>query len=203
MIFVPAVHVWDATARRWSGDPSADEVVRQVTKGRAVLCVTQDVAGVVPPSIRTVAEATVALTHPCADDIALALSIVRGGRGPSGVPPDLGKGSDLHEIAACLRGGEAPRVTVARIRKAMTSKEDAEADLTAVRLGDLHGYAEAAAWGRRLVSEVDHFRAGRVPWCDVTGPAVLHRPPGTGKTLYACALARSLGVPLVVTSVST
>ncbi len=195
---------WSACRRCTSGTATAtarerrsfaDEVVRQVTKGRAVLCVSQDVAGAVPRSIRTVAEATLALTQPCADDIALALSIVRGGRGPSGVPPDLGKGSDLHEIAACLRGGEAPRVTVARIRKAMTGKEDAGADLTALRLGDLHGYAEAAAWGRRVVSEVDHFRAGRVPWRDVTGPAVLHGPPGTGKTLYSLRVGPFPGCP--------
>ncbi len=202
MVRVPAVHVWDSTARRTGGDPSVDEVVRQVTKGRAVLCVSQDVAAAVPRSIRTVAEAKISLTQPWAADIALAISIVRGGRGPSDVPPDLGKGLELHEVAACLRGGEAPRVTVARIRKAMAGKHVVGIDETAPRLEDLHGYGEAAAWGRRVVSEVDDFRAGRLPWFGVTGPAVLHGPPGTGKSLYARALARSLGVPLVTTSVS-
>ncbi len=202
MVRVPAVHVWDSTARRGSGDPSVDEVVRQVTKGRVVLCVSQDVENTVPRSIRTVAETTLHLTEPCAEDIALAISIVRGGRGPSEVPPDLGKGLELHEIAACLRGPEAPRVTVARIRKAMGAREVVGTDRNAPRLEDLHGYGEAAAWGKRVVSEVDDFRAGRVSWCDVTGPAVLHGPPGTGKTLFSRALARSLGVPLVATSVS-
>ena len=94
------------------------------------------------------------------------------------------------------------RAKIPRLITAMGTKGIVGTDLTAPRLEDLHGYGEAAAWGRRVVSEVDDFRAGRLAWRDVTGPAVLHGPPGTGKTLYARALARSLGVPLVATSVS-
>ena len=202
MLRVPAVHSWDSTARRPSGDPSVGEVVLQVTSGQAVLCVSQDVATVVPRAIRTVADAVVSLSAPEAADIALAISLVRDGRPPSRVPVDLGRGLDLYEVAACLRQDEAPRVMVERIRKAMKSKTGSDVDLTAPRLEDLHGYGSAATWGMRVVSDVNDFRAGRVTWSDVAGPAVLHGPPGTGKTLFARALARSLGAPIVATSVS-
>lgn len=198
----PIVHVWDSTVRRSFSDPSVNEVIGNLSLGRAVLCVSQDVAALVPRAVRTVSDAIVSLTSPEAGAIALAIGLVRGGRGPSRVTPDLGQGLSLHEIAACLYAGTAPRAAVARIRRAMASKGKEMVDPTAPRLEDLHGYGEAAVWGRRVSTEVTAYRAGTLTWGQVSGPAVLHGPPGTGKTLFGRALAKSVGAPLIASSAS-
>ena len=203
MTRAPAVHVWDSTAKRTAGDPSVTEIVGQINKGRSVLCVSQDVTVAVHLALRTVADASVALTQPSAVDIALAISTVRGGRGPSRVPSDLGKGLSLHELAVCLRGSEAPRVMVDRIRRAMGTKGTTQVDVTAPRLEDLHGYGDAATWGRQVVADVGAFREGRLTWHEISAAAILYGPPGTGKSLFPRALARSLGAPILATSVSS
>ena len=197
-----AIHVWDSTARRNSGDPSINEVVAQVNRGHAVMCVSQDPTSAMPGAIRTIADVRVSLAPPTASEIALVIGLMRNGRGPTRVPPDLGSGLTLQEVAACLRAAEAPRATVARIRRTMTQKGHVLVDLSAPRLDELSGYGDAAAWGDQVVREVAEFRKGRLAWRDVAGPAVLYGPPGTGKTLFSRALARSLDVPLVATSVS-
>ena len=198
-----AIHVWDSTARRNSGDPSINEVVGQINRGHAVLCVSQDPVAAMPAAVRTIADVHVSLAPPTADEIALVIGLVRNGRGPTRVPPDLGRGLTLQEVAACLRAADAPRATVARIRRTMTRKGHVLVDLSAPRLSELSGYGDAADWGERVVRDVAEFRKGRLAWRDVAGPAVLHGPPGTGKTLFSRALARSLDAPLVATSVGS
>jgi DNA polymerase III delta prime subunit len=51
--------------------------------------------------------------------------------------------------------------------------------------------------------DVDAWRAGTLPWREVTKSFLLVGPPGTGKTLLAEALARSAGITFVKTSIRT
>jgi Cdc6-like AAA superfamily ATPase len=67
-------------------------------------------------------------------------------------------------------------------------------------LDDVYGQPEAVDALRQVVSDLDAWRAGNLPWRDVTKSFLLTGPPGTGKTMLAEALARSAGITLVKTS---
>jgi cell division protease FtsH len=70
-------------------------------------------------------------------------------------------------------------------------------------LEQLHGMREAAAWGIRLVRDLEDYRSGRIRWSDMDRGLLLHGAPGTGKGLFVEALSRSCGIPLVATSFAT
>ena len=89
-----------------------------------------------------------------------------------------------------------------RIRQAQEVKTASAFDPTAPRLEDLAGYGRAAEWGMRLRDDLAAFRSGKESWRNLDAQAILHGSPGTGKSLFARSLARSLKLPLVVTSVS-
>ena len=76
-------------------------------------------------------------------------------------------------------------------------------DENALRVEALSGYGEAAEWAIALKDDLALWREGQLEWQDMITRLLLHGPPGTGKTTFAKALANSLQLPLLATSVST
>ncbi|KFB08031.1 putative ATP-dependent hydrolase protein [Nitratireductor basaltis] len=76
-------------------------------------------------------------------------------------------------------------------------------DENALRVEALSGYGEAAEWAIALKNDLVLWREGQLEWQDMITRLLLHGPPGTGKTTFAKALANSLQLPLLATSVST
>lgn len=70
-------------------------------------------------------------------------------------------------------------------------------------LFDLPGYEELKPWARRLSSDVERWRSGKLAWRLVTRGALVSGPPGTGKTLFAEGLANALGMKLISTTVGS
>lgn len=67
----------------------------------------------------------------------------------------------------------------------------------------LAGYGAARGWALDLKADLTLWRAGALPWDQLSSRLLLSGPPGTGKTTFARALCNSLELPLYVTSVST
>ena len=65
----------------------------------------------------------------------------------------------------------------------------------------LAGYGDAKTWAMNLKEDLDQWKAGQIPWTELSSRILLCGPPGTGKTLFAKALTHTLGIPLYATSV--
>lgn len=72
----------------------------------------------------------------------------------------------------------------------------------AITLDDVHGQPQVKAAFAQLCADLEAWKAGNLPWGEVTSSFLLKGPPGTGKTMLAEALSGSTGLTLVKTSYS-
>jgi len=67
----------------------------------------------------------------------------------------------------------------------------------------LAGYGKATDWALSLRADLDLWKAGRLDWSAMSTRLLLAGPPGTGKTTFARALANTLQLKLLATSIGT
>jgi ATP-dependent Zn protease len=107
------------------------------------------------------------------------------------------------DLVACLRSSDTAAANVARLERAASAVRSItpiEDDVP--HLQDLHGYGAARTWGLELIEDVEAWRRGEIEFDAISSRnCVLVSPPGCGKSSYAKSLAKSLGVPLLATSV--
>nr|WP_283255024.1 ATP-binding protein [Marivita sp. GX14005] len=68
------------------------------------------------------------------------------------------------------------------------------------RLEDMEGDSPALAAARRLVADLQLWRAGTAGWHELSRSVLLYGPPGTGKTHLARAMGNSAGLSVVTAS---
>lgn len=109
----------------------------------------------------------------------------------------------FNELASCLRAGDGAKANLARLERAVARVGvviPLPDDVPHVR--DLHGYGAAKDWALALIEDVEAWRRSEIAFDAIASRnVVLSSAPGLGKSSFAKSLAKSLGMPLVATSV--
>lgn len=170
--------------------------------GHSVVGVTTAPERYLPAALITAADLRIELKPPTPKALRATIRLVTGHRAGR-LPADIVQGLSFDEITSCIRKGSSARDCVRRLKAASTSKRAASSDLADVPLvEDTWGYGPAGDHARTLVEAVKAHRRG-APWPAAGTRFILAGPPGTGKTSLARSIAKSLGVSLTATSVSS
>lgn len=122
---------------------------------------------------------------------------------PRMLPPMVASGLSFHDLCAAIRIQSTAAGCVRRLTAMTRSRSMADPHLDDVpHVRDLHGYQGAQEWALKLVDDVQSWREGRLAWDQIDRAVVIASDPGLGKTTFARAVAKSLGMPLVPTSVA-
>ncbi|MCB4802172.1 hypothetical protein QO001_001432 [Methylobacterium brachiatum] len=179
-----------------------DRVSARLARGGRVCGISQDPERFLPASLVAGADVRLDLAQPTPGQVARAIQAVTG-EDPGPMPPLHGLGH--HDYVAALRTGSTAAACLARLQAAARSRSVVDPDLPeAPLLHEMPGLeGEARDWTLALADDFQAYLAGRIDFDAIARHAVFCGEPGTGKTLLARSVARTLGVPLIETSVAS
>jgi len=183
---------------------SGDQATLALAAGGRVLGVSQNPTVYLPKSMTSSSDIFLKIDTPSNDVIRDVIKRATG-RTPRTMPPGIATGLDYPEICAAIRVGSSAKACIERLVAASRSKSQVDPGLADVPPFEaLHGYGvETMAWGTALISDLQAWREGKLEFSDIERTVVLASPPGLGKTTLARSLAKSAGIPLIATSVSS
>jgi AAA+ superfamily predicted ATPase len=205
-------------AHRWSGrvafvcyvrtsadtrgrpDLSGNLVADALAAGTPVFGIATDVA-LLPPEVRLAADIVVKAPTLRGRDVMKIIRATTGAKRCPRISDEFAQGLTPTSIAMAVRKDSTPSACIRRLKEIMRP-EIAEIDDDVPTLDAVVGYGEAKAWGLALKADIDKRRAdpSSVSLDTITRSLLLAGPPGVGKTFFARVLAKSCGIPLIVTS---
>jgi cell division protease FtsH len=182
-----------------SGDDAARPLTKALADGGRIFGIAHTLS-ILPEVMVSSADRILVLPFPSPALLGKAIKKVTG-KLPVHLPENLGAGLGFDELVSCLRPGSTAAECVDRMKQAMSRKRGID-DAGVPTLDQLHGYGAAMVWCQDLVADFDSWRRGEIPWSALSAAVVWTSEPGLGKTSLARSLSKSLGVPLIATSVA-
>lgn len=192
----------EAPRKTYRGDVAAEQAIFAMSGGGRILGVTHNL-DFLPKAM--VASADILLKIPSPDDTILREAIkLATGRSVRSLPAGISAGLSYGDVCGAIRTGSSAKACVARLVEAASSKAKVDAGNRDVpTLDKLHGYGAAMEWSQALVTDLEAWRAGELNFSAIERTAIWASAPGLGKTSLARSLAKTAGIPLIATSVSS
>jgi AAA+ superfamily predicted ATPase len=187
--------VTDPTRPRAS-DLNDNAAVRALQLVLPLLAISPMATSYLPEAINRAASARIDFPKIDATVIARAIEIVTGSRCRTPIDQAISAGTSLLDLVIAVRFDRASAQCVGelgRLAAARNLRNNAR-DLT---LSELHGLGEARAWAESTIADIVAWKAGRIPWSQLTSGVALNGPPGCGKTTFAQVFCREAGLHLV------
>ncbi len=193
---LPAIVVEDNPSRSGAAADIHSRIEGRLMSGSGVLAILSGMTPL-PPDLSALVTVRANLPPVTRRMLAVILEFIHPGQ-EFDLPISEEQLGQLAPVAlAPVLAADAPGAALAQLRRlAETTRSPDDGP----RLDNVFGQPEAVEALRQLVRDVDAWRAGTLPWKEVTKSFLLVGPPGTGKTLLAEAVARSAGLTFVKTS---
>ena len=179
-----------------------DEVSTALSQGRRVVGIAVDPDTTLPSTLVATADYNVKLAAPNGKVVRDAMRRCYSRGVPDKIDDVLVAGLELEDLVAVMRKGSRPSDVLQRLRSASRLRNNVSSAERLPRLEDSIEYGAARTWGLALAKDFADYRAGKIPWSDVSRGAVLHSDPGLGKSMFARMLAKACQVPIVISSVA-
>ncbi|WP_193763156.1 AAA family ATPase [Methylorubrum sp. Q1] len=180
-------------------DFGCDKVANLLGAGANVAGVSPSPTRYLPSTLTAAADMHLTLGAPTPRAVRSIIGLVTG-RQPRKLPPLAGL--TFLDVCAAIRRNSSAATCAKRLAAMAAAKLAVVATNDAPPLEQMHGLGEAKEWGLALAAAVEEWRSGR-PWESLPDKSVvIGGPPGTGKTSFCVSLAKSLKLPLHITSAS-
>jgi len=145
----------------------ADQAMKALTSGGRCLGVSHQ-PSYLPGVILSSADLTLVLPPPNAKVVGAVICAIAG-RLPRKLEDSTVAALDFDELAACIRPGSTSKQCVDRLRAAAAKKLHHDKSIVAAPLlEDLHGYGKSKIWCEELVSDLDAWRRGEIPFTAIS-----------------------------------
>ena len=183
--------------------PNGDICARMLADGRSVVGVATVPERQLPAALVTAADVRISIGSPDNSVIANVIANATGER-VIAMPARVATGLDFYDIVSAIRAGSTAQECVRRLEAASASLTVVDRQVADVPpLEQMAGYGTAGEWGLRLIDDLQEWRRGALPFDAIDRNVVLASEPGLGKSTFVRALAKSTGLPLIVTSVAS
>jgi hypothetical protein len=178
---------------------SASDLLAQ---GGRVLGVSHAPDRLLPPALVAGADLRIKVIPPTSGTVAKLIERITGSR--VRVPAGIATGLDFDDLTSAVRLNSRPGECIRRLEAAKAMRSQGDPTLADVPLlHTLHGYGPAMTWCEALVRDLELWRAGELQFERIERTVVLSSDPGLGKTTLVRSLAKTAGLPLVVSSVGS
>ena len=169
--------------------------------GGSVVGIAADI-GLLPAPLLQVADFTIDIQPLTGKDLQRIIRATTGARRCPAINDALAASITPTQLGAAIRKGTTA-IDCVNCLKAIGKRATAlitDDDLPT--LDQLAGFGDARAWGLSLKADIDRRRAdpASTPLGTITRSLLIAGPPGVGKSYFASVLAKTCGIPLIVTS---
>ena len=149
-----------------------------------------------PEAINGAATAQIDFPTLDATVVARVIEIVTGRRCRAVIDKTTATQTRMSDLVIAARFNRAPTQCVRELRRLVAARQFRN-DSRGLTLSELHGLDEARAWAEATIADIVNWKAGRIPWSQVSSGVALSGPPGCGKTTFAEVFCREAGLHLV------